>query len=272
MPTGSASIAITVAATSSGCSRESRGAGAGALRAAPGRGERLAARRSSAESAAGDAPRHGRYRARLTWGHGLWVLVALLCWGDSRGWRARCSVLSAPRSGPQPVRTSAAPAARGEGACSCPLCSARPAAACLWRRGPRVAGPFRERVGCRRQRGADGPLSIPTGHPAPTSPHRQRGRRYSLTSFRGHVVVLDSPTRAARTSVDHLPRVRGSGRVLGRTNADVDFVSVNVNRSTIASATLPLLARARLDELLNWYFMTGSPASCVRCGGVTTSP
>lgn len=245
------------------------GAGAGALaRGAQVAVERLAAAAGHPLKApAGDSlAGHGRSSGSLDLGSSVpWVLVALLCLGGL-AWLA-ITLLRPRRSRPgsQPARAPAAPAAAGRRRLLVP---ALLSTACLLLAGGDMA---LARLGHSRAAGGVpqtttelmGLFRFPAGHPAPNfTLVDQRGRRYSLTSFRGHVVVLeftDSRCENLCPIISH--EYVEAARDLGRTNADVDFVSVNVNPFHDRVSDVAHYSREHgLMNLPNWYFMTGSPA------------
>jgi cytochrome oxidase Cu insertion factor (SCO1/SenC/PrrC family) len=108
-----------------------------------------------------------------------------------------------------------------------------------------------------------GLFQYPKGHFAPNfTLTDQRGRQYSLSSFRGDVVVLeftDSRCTNLCPIISHEYVV--AAQALGRTNSHVEFVSVNVNLlHDKISDVARYSSEHGLENLPNWHFLTGSPA------------
>jgi cytochrome oxidase Cu insertion factor (SCO1/SenC/PrrC family) len=108
-----------------------------------------------------------------------------------------------------------------------------------------------------------GLFQYPKGHFAPNfTLTDQRGRRYSLSSFRGDVVVLeftDSRCTNLCPIISHEYVV--AAQALGRTNSHVEFVSVNVNPLHHKISDVARYSREHgLANLPNWHFLTGSLA------------
>ncbi|NNN18355.1 MAG: SCO family protein [Acidimicrobiaceae bacterium] len=91
----------------------------------------------------------------------------------------------------------------------------------------------------------------------------QNGRTLSLSSFRGHAVVLDFMDP---NCTDICPLVSeefiNAYRDVGRNASNVDFVAVNVNKFHLATAEVKSFTDAHgLNQISNWHFFTGSLAT-----------
>lgn len=102
-----------------------------------------------------------------------------------------------------------------------------------------------------------------TARPAPPiSLVDQRGRRVSLASLRGKIVVVDFMDPKC---VDVCPIVseeyRRAAKLLGPDARNVEFVAVNVNQFHRRVADVAEFSRAhRLSSVAGWHFLTGPTA------------
>lgn len=110
-------------------------------------------------------------------------------------------------------------------------------------------------------------LSALPGTPAPGfALTDQRGRRISLSSLRGRVLVLE-PMDPKCTNLCPLISqefIYAAGP-LGAANSRVAFVGINVNQYHARPADLMAFSHLHhLDRLSNWYFLTGTTAQLKR--------
>ncbi|MGZ4352387.1 MAG: SCO family protein [Gaiellaceae bacterium] len=90
----------------------------------------------------------------------------------------------------------------------------------------------------------------------------QRGRRVSLASLRGKIVVVDfmDPKCTDICPIVSQEYLRAA-KLLGPDAARVEFVAVNVNQFHRGVADVAAFSREhRLSTLANWHFLTGATA------------